>query len=73
MRRNKFERKPQANHRREPAMMTTPFLGAVPKHKHQFKSYTLEKNERQGNKIQIVECTVEGCTLRFVRDKEFKP
>ncbi len=46
---------------------------AVPRHRHKFKSYTLEKDERHGNKVQIVECMVKDCGLKFVRDKSFKP
>ncbi len=43
------------------------------RHKHRFKSYTLEKDERNGFKIQIVECVVKGCRTSFVREKVFKP
>jgi hypothetical protein len=89
MRRNKFDRKPQANHRNKRQMdsfdrraptdttdayppFREPAGDAVPKHRHRFESYTLEKNERGGMKIQIVECVVPGCGLKFVRDKAFK-
>jgi len=78
MRRNRFDRKPQANHRRQREMDDDfPYArvqgNAIPKHKHVFKAWTLEKDQKKGDKIQIVECTIVGCGLRFVRDKEFIP
>ncbi len=42
---------------------------AVRKHRHRFEAVTLERNERQRTKYQIVECIVPGCRLRFHRDK----
>ncbi len=46
-------------------------LPPAPKHKHHFQAYDLEKNDREGVRCQMVECTVPGCGLRFHTDKFF--
>jgi len=40
------------------------------RHKHCYRSYTLEKNVREGFKLQVTFC---DCGLRFCREVYFRP
>jgi len=42
---------------------------SVPRHKHRFETYIIDKDER--SKCKIVECRVKGCKVRFVREVFF--